>query len=131
MPPTLPAIDTPGIADLQKALRSVDPAWTKELRQVGRSAVEDLIADTRDEWRRQGGSLAHTADVARALAVKAEQRRAGVKDNPKQAPTVKGAEYGAKRWPQFPPFEQPVWRDGAPVRGGYGIHEALRQHSPD
>ena len=63
--------------------------------------------------------------------MRAEQRRAGAKDNPKSAPTVKGAEYGAKKWPQFPPFDQPVWRDGWPTSGGYGVHEALREHQRD
>ena len=97
---------------------------------------------SKKQWRKAGRSGARAARAGGTLSAFSSRSGFGVTikgpdPGPGASPAKKakmlslGAEFGSKAYPQFNKFSPPVWRANWPVRGGYGVHQALRLYGDD
>lgn len=124
------AIEVKGLAELQRELSQADGEWPSALRAVNKAVAEAVVEDAQAELRSSGHPvLRHVARLGgTSMKAAAIGPRSAVKLSAKAKKNrpVLGAELGSKRFPQFPAYKAPAWRDGLPT-GGYGVHAAIRE----
>lgn len=87
-------IQVEGLAELNKALRSLDGDLAKEMRDVNRSVAGFVAADARGAAQALGGVAAHVAPSIKAVGGVSS---AGVAFGGARYPMGPGAEFGAGR----------------------------------
>lgn len=112
-----------GLAEFQRELKHVSKELGGDLRKANLAAAEVVASSARSRATSQGGVAAKSAPSVKAAA---EQRRAKVAIGGAKYPFALGAEFGAKRYPQFKPWRGNQWQpDVAGV--GYFLHPAIRE----
>lgn len=113
-----------GLAEFQKALRSLGPDLPKELKALNRRVADIVVGAAEALGRAVGGP---TAKAVSSLRASGQQRYAIVRIGSARIPFGWGAEFGAKRYTQFEPWRGNQWQDGGFGGGvGYAIHPAIR-----
>lgn len=111
-------VNVDGLPQLVRALKEIDPALVKELRQANLSVAKFVADDAR------AGALAlgsTAAKVAPSVKASAGAGYAGVALGGPGYPMAAGAEFGSYRYKQFQP-----WR-GNGSDAGYFLYPAIRQ----
>jgi len=110
-----------GLKEFQMALRDMGAELPKSLRDFNVEAADEIVA--------KGRALAHTPQQAKAAkSLRASRSSSYVAvllgDNNRYA-FARGAEWGARRYKQFPPWRGNQWMSwgGGP---GYFLHPAIR-----
>lgn len=115
-----------GLAEFQRALRRAGAEFPRELRSLNMKAAQMVVRETERRGRARGGVHRKTVDVG-AFKARAEQRRAKVviDASRKSNAFAFGAEFGSKRFRQFPVWRGNQWQ---PDSGGVGymLHPAIR-----
>lgn len=107
-----------GLRELQFALRAMDKAKPRLLQQANKSAAEMVASRARGAAAAYGSVQAKSGPSIRAVA---QQRSAGVRLGGARAPYALGAEFGATRYRQFPPW----------TTRGYFLYPTVRSSMPD
>lgn len=117
-------VEVRGLRDFQRQLRAIDMA--RDLRKTNKDAAELVVEAARRKARSLGSVHAETARL-NGIRAAAEQRRAKVILGSARTPFAFGAEFGAKQYPQFPPWRgnQHTDPDGSNV--GYMIYPTIRE----
>lgn len=116
-------VDIQGLAQLQKALRDVDPELAKQLRIRQKSIAEDIV----DKATARGDSLGGVAAKStQALKAKGEQRNAKVILDAQRFPWALGGEFGGLGYRQFKPWRGNRYTDPLGQDVGYFLHPTLR-----
>lgn len=115
-----------GLRDLQRALRAVDAALPKELRQANKEAAEVVAGAARANFAAGTGVAPKVVPSVKALA---QQRSASVKIGGARYPYALGSEFGGGKYgpgnptprgghtTQFPPFK----------KSGYALYPAIAE----
>lgn len=116
------AIRVEGLAQFLKELKALGAGWPKELGQANKAAADVVVAGARTKAAQRGGPAAHAAP---SLASAARAREAVVTFGGRGHPEAMGAEFGSKRYRQFPSFLGNQWEGwGGP---GYVVGPAARE----
>jgi len=112
-----------GLRDFQRELRRANTDLPRELRTASLAAAEVVAKAARSKALALGGVAAKTAPSIKAGG---EQRRSKVSIGGPAFPWALGAEFGAKRYPQFEPWRgnqhQPDLDNGV----GYFLYPSIR-----
>lgn len=117
------ALQIDGLDDFRKHLRATDNRLGRAMGQANKKAAEVVASEARTRAQGSGGSAAKGAESIKASAA---QRAASVTIGGAKAPWMPGAEFGARRYRQFPPWRGNQWQ---PDSGGVGyfLHPAIRE----
>ncbi|SRR6266508_2857846 len=120
-------INIRGLAEFQRELRRAGAGFPRELRRLNLDAAQMVVTETEKRGRALGGVHAKTVRAG-AFKARAEQRRAKVviDASTKRNAFAFGAEFGSKRYHQFPAWRGNQW---LPDAGGVGymLHPAVRE----
>lgn len=122
-------LDVEHLRDFQRELRALatDGTWTRQLR-AGNKEVAEAVVDAATGIA--GGLSALHRKAATSLKAMGEQRNASVRLGSRTAPFALGAEFGAIRYAQFPPWRGNQWSfrglDFSDHTTGYFLHPAIR-----
>lgn len=113
-------VEVSGLSEFVRELRRVD--FGKEIGRVNQAVSEPVAADARSRAIARGGSAAKTA---RSIKASRKAKAAVIAVGGPRFPFAWGAEFGAKRWRQFPAWRGNQW---SPDSGnvGYFLHPAIR-----
>ena len=118
------AVDIEGLDQFARDLRAAGPAMPKRMGQANKKAAE-LVAD---EARRRAKSLGGSAAKGvRTLTSSAAAKQAAIMVGGPRAPWMWGAEFGAKRYRQFPAWRDNQWAPDTANGVGYFMHPAIRE----
>ncbi len=118
------SVEAPELTDLIKDLRGVDKATKTGMKKGLKRFTDELAERGEKEGRSRGGIHAH---AIREGGIR--KTVTGIVLDVAKSPTVLGAEFGAKRWAQFPEWkgnELPERLETMSI--GYMIHPALRRY---
>lgn len=117
------SVEVKGLRELQLALRALGAEWPRELRK----ANVDVARIAQDASQHEASGLGGVqAKAAPAIKAGGEQLAAKIVVSATAAyPFALGAFFGAKKYPQFPPWVGNSWDPGGPG-GPYAINAALR-----
>lgn len=101
-------VDVQGLKELRKALKDIDPKWTKELQQVNKRAANIVVPEAKRRASQSRPNLA--GGVARvgaagvgSIRALASQSRAQIASGGARVPWMGGSEWGSSgRYKQFP-----------------------------
>lgn len=110
-------VNVEGLAELQKALRSLPKELRRDLTRANRMAASLVAQRARSRAIAQGSTAAHAAPSIRASAT---QTSAGVAIGGGSHPEALGAEFGSLRFKQFKP-----WLGSGPD-AGYFLYPTIR-----
>jgi hypothetical protein len=115
-----------GLDEFRKALKQLGPEWTKELGKANKEAGEIVAKGAVAKADSLGGVARH---VAPSIKSSAQARQAVVSMGGASFPMALGAEFGAKRYPQFGPFRGNQWEgDGGP---GYVLDPTVKEKAAE
>lgn len=110
-----------GLNDFIKDARAAGSDLPKEMGKASKEAGDVVITAARTVAGQQGGAARHAAPSLKAAA---RAREVAVSIGGPDHPEALGAEFGAKRWPQFKPFRGNQWEgDGGP---GYVLQPTVK-----
>ena len=112
------AIQIDGLAELNKALRKLEPGFRKELKGLNLRVAKLVTEEARAVAYSLGSTAAH---VAPTLKAKGLQQSAGVELGD---PAAAGAEFGSKQYKQFKPWK------GNTSTAGYFLYPTIRNDAP-
>lgn len=116
-----------GLTQFRTALTRMSDTLPKSLRDYNVTAANKIIS----EAKTRAGARAQSAKAAKSLRASRAASYVGIRlgDNGRYA-FARGAEWGARRYAQFPPWRGNQWRswDGGP---GYFLHPAIRDVGQD
>jgi len=125
----LGSVQVVGLRELQKELKQVDAELPKKLRVGQLDIARDVVEKADARARGMGGVFRHAVAMQGSLKAKGEQRYAKAVLDANKAPMILGAEFGAKRYRQFPRFrgnQHPsTW---APEGVGYVLYPTIRDN---
>lgn len=113
-------VEVSGLAEFVRELRRVD--FGKDLGRANQAVSEPIAADARSRAMSRGGSAAKTA---RSIKATRKAAKATIAVGGPRFPFAWGAEFGAKKYRQFPRWRGNQWN---PDAGGVGyfLHPAIR-----
>lgn len=112
-----------GLDDLRRDLKSLGAEFPKMLGQANKSAAEVVAHQAESNAAAIGSTAAHVAPSIKASSAAANAK---VTLGNSSYPMALGAEFGAKKYPQFPPWRGNQWDPDAGGTG-YFLHPAVRQ----
>lgn len=114
-------VEVIGLKELIKGLKEADAALPKELGRASKDAADIVVTAASALASSVGGAARHAAPSLKAAA---QARQAAVSYGSDALPMAMGAEFGAKRYPQFKPFRGNQWEgDGGP---GYVLSPTIK-----
>lgn len=119
------AIVIEGLADFNKALKSLDAEFPKELKQSNYDLAKALV-----DLARARATSGIAKKASRSLRAGRQANAAVVTGGGPRAPYFWGAEFGAKQYRQFKAWRGNQWEqwDGGP---GYFLHPTIRDHATE
>jgi septal ring factor EnvC (AmiA/AmiB activator) len=113
-------VEVRGLDQFRKELRQLDPALGRELGKANKRAAEVVASAARAKAMATGGVARKAApDIKTAAAQRAAKL---VLDASRNGYAI-GAFTGAKRWPQFKPWQGPEIEEGKGIAVGPAIVE--------
>lgn len=112
-----------GLNELRAALKALGPEWPKQLGKANKEVGELIARDARDRAESLGGVAAKSAPSIKSSAA---ARASTVSIGSDQFPFALGAEFGAKKYPQFKPWRGNQWVESGDENVGYFLHPAIR-----
>ena len=123
MPLSEGAVRVTGLKELNRELKRVDADFPKAMRKASMEAATLVVVAAQ---ARAAAGRPVQRKAARAIKARAGAARAAVAVTPTAAiPFARGAFFGAKRFPQFPPWVGNTWQPGSPTSGPYAINPAI------
>lgn len=114
-----------GVDEFARALRKMSPAIRRELDKRNRAIGGRVVEKAKG---RASGVSRQAAAASQSL--RATAARGGVAIQLRNARGFElGAEFGAKKYPQFPPWRGNQW-SGVPDGVGYFMHPTIREEVP-
>lgn len=101
----------------------MDSKLPREIGKANKDAADMVVTSATRRAQGMGGVQAHAAK--RGMRAKRSQRAAAITLDGVREPTILGAEFGAKKYRQFPPWRGNQWN---PDSGGVGyfLHPVIR-----
>ena len=119
------AIRVEGLDEFRKAMRELNPQMGRAFGAANKEVAEIVASEARAKADQLGGVHRH---VKPSIKASAQQRFAAVTIGGPKFPMALGAEFGAKRYEQFPPWRGNQWPSTwVPEGVGYMIHPAIRE----
>ena len=114
-----------GLKSFLKELKAVGEEYPAAVKQANFDAASKIVGLARTRAGAVGVPTARR--VGQSLRASRSGAGAVVSGGGPRYPTFWGAEFGAKRWPQFKPWRGNQWRgwQGGP---GYFLHPTIRDH---
>lgn len=115
-----------GLREFRAALKEAGTGWPKALGQANKQAAQIIADDASHRAESLGSTARHVASSIKAAAT----QQASVTLGGDQWPMALGAEFGSRRYPQFPPWRGNQWTDGEGPPGGEGyfLMPAVREN---
>lgn len=112
-----------GLKEFRKELKHLDSALPREIGKANQEVADFVLKRSQTKAQAMGGVQAHAA--RRGMKARRSQRTASITLDGQREPTILGAEFGAKRWRQFPRWRGNQWN---PDSGGVGyfLHPEIR-----
>lgn len=115
-------VEVRGLRDFQRELRRLSAELPRELREANLRVAQLIEAAV------QRGNLSkQQAEAIEGVIAAAQQRFATIAFDPRRVPFVRGAFFGAKRYPQFPEWVGNQWEPGA-GGGPYVVADEIRSN---
>lgn len=127
-----PHVSVEGLDKFRRDLRRLDSGAGKEIGKANKDAAEFVVDKAESQGRRLGGVHRHVVNAG-SIRASARQRAATVLlggAGGKHGPAL-GAEFGAKKFNQFPEWRGNQWSEGAAGGVGYMLHPAIRENLPE
>lgn len=112
-----------GLDEFRASLRAAGKEYGRAMGQANKRAAEFVAAEARTRAISRGGSAAKGAQSIKASAA---QKAAMVAIGGPRYQWMLGAEFGAKKYKQFPPWRGNQWQPDANNGVGYFLHPAIR-----
>lgn len=109
-----------GLADFRRALKALEGDYPKQLGQINQDVGELVVDQAEHHAHDRGGPYLAALRLGGLKASKAQTAARIVLDGVR-APMIFGAEFGAKRWPQFDRWT------GSGDDAGYALWPAVRE----
>lgn len=115
-----------GLDEFRKALKELGPQWPKEMGRANKETATIVADAARIKASALGGVHRHVASSIKASAAARHAKVVG------SGPAFFGAEFGAKRYSQFPPWRGNQWAHTQPAEGvGYMVQPAARDKAAE
>lgn len=117
-----------GLADFVRDLRTIDRGLPRAVSAAHRSIATVIRDESRSEADSLGGVHAKSAP---AISSTGQQRKAAIRIDGDRFPFALGAEFGAKRYAQFPEWRGNQWQPEGDSGVGYMVHPTIRNARDD
>ena len=116
-----------GAEEFARALRKMSPQIKRELDKRNREIGKEVIAKAKG---RASGVSRQAARASAAMSATGARGGVAIRLAGRKVPFALGAEFGAKRYPQFMAWTGNQW-SGIPEGVGYFMHPTIRDSVPD
>lgn len=115
-----------GLDEFRARLKELGAEWPKALGQANKQAAGVIVKSAQERADALGSTAAHVSSSIKAAA---QERAAVITLGGNSMPMALGAEFGARKYPQFPPWRGNQWTEGdGPAAGvGYFLNPAVRE----
>jgi hypothetical protein len=120
-----------GLDDFRRELRRMGARVTTRLSAANQDVADRLVVNpARREAQGQPGATGKLAEGSTIRAARRQKASVVVIGGTTKSPWALGAEFGAKQYPQFPPFRGNQF-DSSGGDAGYAVHPVIRRNLPD
>ena len=124
------AVEVEGLDEVFKGLKSFNKSLGTAITRGLREFAKELKRRGDAKGKSLGGVHRHAVKMG-GLSPFARSASAGIKLAASKSPAIFGAEFGAKKYPQFPRWKGNQFTNPTGSDVGYMLHPAMREYLPE